>query len=153
MAVQVQTDSPYVLAPGGGEPMSWFADTVTLKASTPAIGVFEAAIRPGSEPPLHVHSREDEWLYVLEGEANVHAGDEAHPAPAGAFVFLPRGVPHTFTVESSIARLLFVNAPGGFERMFELAPTTPEQAVQALNEFGVEVVGPPPREAAVSPRT
>jgi quercetin dioxygenase-like cupin family protein len=150
MAVKLQTGSPYVLAPGGGEAMSWFGDTVTLKSSTPAIGVFEAAIRPGSEPPLHVHRREDEWLYVVDGEATVHAGGENHRAAAGALVFLPRDVPHTFTVESSIARLLFANAPGGFERMFELAPTTPEEAVAALSQFGVEVVGSHPREATVA---
>jgi len=152
MAVQAQTGSAYVLGPGGGTEMSWFEDVVTLKASTSAVGVFEAAIRPGAEPPLHVHNREDEWLYVLDGQATVHAGGDSQTALAGAFAFLPRGVPHTFTVESPIARLLFVNAPGGFERMFERGPTTPEEAVAALAEYGVEVVGPHPREAAASPQ-
>lgn len=65
----------------------------------------------------------------------------------GSFVHLPRGIPHTFTVESDTARCLAIKAPGGFERMFELAPKTIEEAVAALNQYGIEVVGPHPRNA------
>lgn len=46
--------------------------------------------------------------------------------------------------------MLLLNAPGGFERMFELAPSTPEEAVSALASYDVEVVGPHPRDAAVA---
>jgi hypothetical protein len=41
-----------------------------------------------------------------------------------------------------------MNTPGGFERMFELGPKTPEDAVRALKAFGMEVVGPQPRHLA-----
>jgi hypothetical protein len=75
-------------------------------------------------------------------------GGENHLGTAGAFVSFPRGIPHTFSVESSAARFLVMNTPGGFERMFELAPRTAEDAVRALNAYGVEVVGPHPRQAA-----
>jgi quercetin dioxygenase-like cupin family protein len=148
MTVQLNTSSPYVLNPGAGEPMSWFAAPLTLKASTREIGVVEVVISPGDEPPLHVHSREDEWFYLLEGKATFHVGGENYPASAGAFVSFPRGIPHTFTVESPTARFLLLNTPGGFERMFELAPKTVEDAVRALNAYGVEVVGPHPREGS-----
>jgi quercetin dioxygenase-like cupin family protein len=146
MTAQLDADVPYMLACGEGVPMSWFDATLVLKASTPAIGVVEITISPGDEPPLHVHSRESEWFYVLDGAATFHIGGETYPAGPGAFVALPRGIPHTFTVDSSTARFVLLNAPGGFERMFELAPRTVEDAVNALRQYGVEVVGPHPRE-------
>jgi quercetin dioxygenase-like cupin family protein len=104
-------------------------------------------IAPGDEPPLHVHSTEDEWFHLLDGEVTFHVGSEAYEGMAGSFVSLPRGIPHTFAVRTASAHFLVVNTPGGFERMFELAPTTPEDAVRALTEFGMEVVGPHPRDA------
>ena len=47
---------------------------------------------------------------------------------------------------------LAMNTPGGFERMFELAPNTPEEAARALTAFGMDVVGPQPRQAATAAR-
>jgi hypothetical protein len=75
---------------------------------------------------------------------------ENHVGKTGAFVSFPRGIPHTFTAESRTARFLVMNTPGGFERMFELAPKTPEEAVRALNAYGIEVAGPHPRQAATA---
>ena len=49
-------------------------------------------------------------------------GDGEHDAPAGACALLPRGVPHTFAVESGSARMLVVCTPGGFEGMFDAVP-------------------------------
>jgi hypothetical protein len=54
------------------------------------------------------------------------------------------------TVESPQAHFLVMNTPGGFERMFELSPKTPEDAVRAMQAYGMEVVGPHPRRAAAS---
>ena len=130
--------------------MSWFGSSITLKASCPEVGIIEVLIRPGDEPPLHVHKNEDEWFYVLEGEVTFHVGNESHLGRPGAFVSFPRGIPHTFTVESPTARFLVMNTPGGFERMFELAPKTTEDAVRALKAYGMEVVGPHPRQAVVA---
>ncbi len=148
MATELSVSAPYVLDAGAGKRMSWFSASLRLKASNPGLGVAEVVITPGDEPPLHVHKNEDEWFYVLEGEVTFHVGGENHTGGAGAFVFFPRGIPHTFTVESRSARFLLMNTPGGFERMFELAPKTVEDAVRALNSYGVEVVGPHPRQAA-----
>jgi quercetin dioxygenase-like cupin family protein len=125
--------------------MAWFDAVITLKASSAALGIVEFFMGPGNEPPLHVHTNEDEWFYVLDGEMKFHVGRDTHQGKAGAFVFFPRGIRHTFTIESQTARFLLMNAPGGFERMFELAPNTPEDAVRALNAYGIEVVGPHPR--------
>jgi quercetin dioxygenase-like cupin family protein len=144
------TNSPYSLAAGAGKPMSWFAAAISLKASSPELGICEVLIHPGDEPPMHVHKHEDEWFYMLEGEVTFHVGGEHHNGGPGAFVSFPRGIPHTFTVESPSARLLVMNTPGGFERMFELAPKSIEDAVRALQAFDIEVVGPHPRQAAAA---
>jgi quercetin dioxygenase-like cupin family protein len=130
--------------------MTWFTSTITRKASSPELGVNEMLMSPGEEPPLHVHKNEDEWFYMLEGEVTFHVGGENHLGKAGAFVSFPRGIPHTFTIESSQARFLTINTPGGFEKMFELAPTTPEEADRALRAFGMDIVGPHPRHAAAA---
>jgi quercetin dioxygenase-like cupin family protein len=150
MPDQLTTNSPYALAPNGGEPMHWFDALVYLKASTPGFGITESTLRPGEEPPVHMHKHEDEWLYVLDGEMIFHVGDEEYPGPAGAFVSFPREIPHTFSIKSSAARFLVMNSPGGFERMFELAPKTPEEAVRAMEAFGVTVVAPHPRNTTVA---
>jgi len=141
---------PYVLPAGGGTPLIWFNDSITRKASCPEMGVLEIVMSPGNEPPFHVHKNEDEWFYLLEGEMTFHVGGENHRGKAGAFVSYPRGIPHTFTIESPTARFLVINTPGGFERMFELAPRTPEDAERALATYGMEVVGPHPRQAAAA---
>jgi quercetin dioxygenase-like cupin family protein len=120
-----------------------------MKASDPAIGITEVVLSPGEEPPLHIHRNEDEWLFVIEGEMTFHVGGENYPGKPGAFVSYPRGIAHTFSVESPKARFLVMNTPGGFERMFELAPKTPEEAERAMTTFGMEIVGPHPRQAAV----
>ena len=80
--------------------MVWFGSTITLKASNPGIGITEVVLKPGEEPPLHVHKHEDEWLYVLEGEVTFHVGGENYRAQAGGFVSFPRGIPHTFSIET-----------------------------------------------------
>ena len=148
MSTQFAASRPYALPANGGKPMGWFGSTITLKASDPAIGITETLLRPGEEPPLHIHRKEDEWLYVLEGAVSFHVGGETHFGEAGAFVSFPRGIPHTFSIETASARILVINTPGGFERMFERAPRTPEEAQQAMEAFGMEIVGPHPRHAA-----
>jgi quercetin dioxygenase-like cupin family protein len=150
MTPQLTTKLPYALAAGAGTRMGWFGSTITLKASSPELGVTEVLMSPGEEPPLHVHKNEDEWFCVLEGEMSFHVGGENYRGRTGAFVSFPRGIPHTFTVESASARFLVMNTPGGFERMFELAPRSPEEAVRAMDAFGMEMVGPHPRQAVAS---
>ncbi len=145
-----QAVTPYHLAAGEGRLMSWFTAQFHLKASDAQIGLMELTGSPGIEPPLHVHRNEDEWYYLLEGTVTFHVGEENYRGQAGATVFFPRGIPHTFTIETGTVRMLLLNAPGGFERMFELAPSTPEEAVAALARYDVEVVGPHPRDATAS---
>jgi quercetin dioxygenase-like cupin family protein len=113
--------------------------------------VVEIGAVPGSEPPLHLHTREDELVYVLEGELTYYADAETRTATAGACVFLARGCEHTFSVLSDGARLLVIVAPAGLEGSYgELggggtgAVPDLERLVTVAARYGVEITGPPP---------
>ena len=79
--------------------------------------LFEAVVAPGGGPPPHVHSREEEGFYVLEGEVTFLAGEERIVAGPGVFINMPVGTQHTFKNESGQpARMLISVAPAGLER-------------------------------------
>lgn len=121
------------------------------------LGMVEGSFYKGFGPPLHVHDREDEAFYVLDGEIRFRQGDEEFVAGPGTWVWGPRGVPHAFRVEADEARALVIVTPGGFERMFEVGGTPvgdsiqppaedgydPEAAKALAEQFGFEVIGPP----------
>ncbi len=90
--------------------------------------VYEILFPPDSGPPLHVHEREDEAFYVLEGSLSVRMGDEEFEAPAGSFAFQPRGIPHTFRSSGEGARVLLLVVPSGFEGYFR-ALSRPAEAM------------------------
>jgi len=70
--------------------------------------------------PLHRHTREDEYSYVLEGRVGALLGDEVVVAGPGDLVFKPRGQWHTFwNAGDEPARILEVISPAGFERFFD----------------------------------
>lgn len=83
-----------------------------------SFSVMEFDGRPGSEPPRHVHHREDELIYVLEGEVTFECGGDILEAMPGTLVFMPRGVPHHFKVQTKFARALVAMTPSGFENYF-----------------------------------
>ena len=92
----------------------WFLDFLaTIKSSAATTGgrvaVIEHLAGQDAGSPLHVHHREDEWFYVLDGELTIWVDGQVIPAPAGSFVYGPRNTPHTFTVSSPEgARFLLV---------------------------------------------
>jgi quercetin dioxygenase-like cupin family protein len=61
----------------------------------------------------HVHEREDESVYVLEGELTVHIGPDEFLLGPGGFAFMPRNVPHAITLHTPTVRGMSVSAPGG----------------------------------------
>ncbi len=82
--------------------------------------VVEHPIEPGRLVPPHMHSREDEFSYVLDGEIGVRIGDQELTAGQGSYIFKPRGVPHTFwNASGKPARLIEFIVPGGMETYFE----------------------------------
>ena len=125
------------------------------------ISVLERLAPHGESPPLHVHQNEDELFHVLEGELRVRAGDTEVRIGAGETILGPKGVPHTYRVESHEgARWLVITRGGNFERFVRAqsrpaeraeppaaqGPPTPEQAdalAAAAREHGIELVGPP----------
>lgn len=106
-----------------------------------------------SGPNLHVHTREDESAYIIEGVLTVVVGEERFEATSGEFIWLPRGVPHTFANRSSDpVRVIGAIVPGGLEGMFMeqaeyFASLTgpPDEAILAEigARYGLSVVGPP----------
>jgi len=153
-------DAQFV-GPGEGPALWFLRNRMSVKATAAttggAFGLLESVIAPGFSPPMHVHHREDESFYILEGEVTMQCGAKRFRASAGAFVFLPRDVPHTFVVEGDRpARMLTLLAPGGGEGVFVeggrqpdgdgLPPATPpdiEKLKQVSARFGAEIVGPP----------
>jgi mannose-6-phosphate isomerase-like protein (cupin superfamily) len=138
----------------------WFAGArvlvrVQAAQSDGRLGAWESEESLGDALPLHIHTREDEQVMLLEGAITVRVGDRVHHLVAGDSLALPRGVPHAHVVTSPRARLLTVAMPGGFERLFtDLgAPALPGTAAppadtgalaEAAARFGVQIVGPPP---------
>jgi len=79
----------------------------------------EAFVPPGGGPPPHVHSREEEGFYILDGEITFTIGDNRLVASAGMFANMPVGTPHSFKNESGKpAKMLISVAPAGLEQMF-----------------------------------
>lgn len=156
------TISPIVAGPGEGEALWSFASLATVKATADAtagaVAVIELLGPQGAGSPLHVHSREDEWFYVIDGELTFWVGGQVSVAPTGTFVFGPKRIPHTFLISSTHARFLLVTEPGGFEgfmravgepaKRLEIPPPATEAPdMVALNalaaEYGIEILGPP----------
>ena len=116
-----------------------------------AFAFLHGVFPPGTGAPLHVHRREDEMMYVLEGTLDVQIKGTRITLTAGESVFLPRDIPHAFSnLSKQPVKAIAVAAPGGFEAYFAdmmqlFADGEPElTAVNALgNKYGVENVGPP----------
>ncbi|HEX6459838.1 MAG TPA: cupin domain-containing protein [Thermoleophilaceae bacterium] len=112
--------------------------------------VFENVIAPGDGPPAHTHEAQDESWYVLEGVLRFKLGSEMHSAPAGSFVFVPRGTVHAFqNVGDGPARILVIFNPAGMEEFFDRFAELPAGRVdpgvfaELGAAVGMEVVGPP----------
>jgi quercetin dioxygenase-like cupin family protein len=129
---QPATLRPYVRSAEPGNSFWYLGQVMSALAEGKDTGgrltVYEILFPPDSGPPLHVHEREDEAFYVLEGGLSVRMGDEEFEAPAGSFVFQPRGIPHTFRSSSDGARVLLLVVPSGFEGYFR-ALSRPAEAM------------------------
>jgi mannose-6-phosphate isomerase-like protein (cupin superfamily) len=115
----------FALHPDDGERLQWGDVHILIKASTEATGGAFALWeeREPVDTALHVHEREDELFYVLEGEHTFQVGDETFWVGPGGMVFAPRGVPHAQRrVVPRTGRVLVLAVPGGMDGFFrELA--------------------------------
>ena len=121
--------------------------------------MIEIRVLSGGGPPPHIHRREDETFYVIEGELQLWVDGKTLDAPAGTCVFAPRGIPHRFTNASSQPTcFLVIASPSGFEDFLQSfatpiasmeatpPPVTPEliQTLLAVApQYGIEILPPP----------
>ena len=97
--------------------------------------LIEAVGRRGSDAPPHIHHREDEIFYVLEGEIVFSVSDRTIKGTPGTMIFLPRDVRHSFTIESEQYRMLILVTPAGFEAWFrEFSVPAPAMTLPPANE-------------------
>jgi quercetin dioxygenase-like cupin family protein len=151
----------YALGSEEGEAFWFFGGLVTVKASALQPGgryaITEHLLPAGTATPLHSQPEEDESFYFLEGELTFYLEDgQPIPASAGSFVHVPAGVAHAYQVDSETARILVVTT-AQHERFFRAAsdpaqartlppqaPPDMERVMAAAQEYGVEILGPPP---------
>jgi mannose-6-phosphate isomerase-like protein (cupin superfamily) len=122
------------------------------------LAIAEQTMPLGPAAPLHVHHREGEWFYVIEGELIIWAGGQVVEAPQGSLAYGPPEVPHTFDVASGTARFLVITQPTGFEDFVRTvsepakamtlppaggAPPDPAQLAAVAAGYGIEILGPP----------
>lgn len=150
--------------PGEGPAFSAAGDVYRFLATGEQTGgayvLSEARVLPGGGPPPHIHHREDEAFFVLEGEITFTLGGRKVVAKPGTFIQGPRGIPHAFKNESHVpARMLILVTPPGFEKfMAEIAqpvpsfdsppvPVTPadiQKLLAVAPNYGIEILPPPP---------
>jgi quercetin dioxygenase-like cupin family protein len=152
-----------VLKAGEGRTVWVVGDRYTIKSSgadtSGRFTLIEALVPPGGGPPPHIHSREDEAFYVLEGELLFHADGRSFTAREGAYITLSRGSLHHFrNVGDKPARMLVVVTPSGLEDFFlevgseGVGPINPtpediQKLVETAPKYGVEIRLPPPEES------
>jgi quercetin dioxygenase-like cupin family protein len=145
----------FISAPAEGRVLNQLGHTareiVTSEQSGGAYYVFDVISPPGLGIPPHVHSREDEVIFVLAGDFEVFLGGKVARAGAGSTLNFARGTPHGFrNVGETPGKTLWFVTPGAsfqtfFRRLAELPPGPPDMAkVAALfAEFGMQVLPPP----------
>ena len=117
-----------------------------------AVSVLHLTAPKLTGPPLHRHSREDEWFYILDGELTWEVDGERFTGGAGASAFAPRGRAHTYqNFHDETAHLLVMVTPGGLDRFFEemtvlnkgLSQPDFARLEQLMQSYGIELLGPP----------
>jgi mannose-6-phosphate isomerase-like protein (cupin superfamily)/SAM-dependent methyltransferase len=157
------THQPILRTPTEGRTIAVVGDVYRFIAVGEETGgryaLWEAIVYPGGGPPTHVHSREEEGFYILEGEITFQISEKRIVASAGMFANMPVGTPHSFRNESGKpAKMLISVAPAGLEQMFfeigvpveKGATTAPSLTKDEIERFlvvapryGIEVRLPP----------
>jgi quercetin dioxygenase-like cupin family protein len=143
------------------EPL-WFIDGlvrihVSGEETDGQYSVLENNVPHGDMPPLHIHHEEDEVFHVLDGEVTFFLPGREVPLTTGRTFLAPRGIPHTFRVESARARLLVYCTPARFDGFVRAVserapveelpprgrPLDPEAFAATAADYGIEILGPP----------
>lgn len=122
------------------------------KAETGGDGyIFEVNTPAGHGIPPHVHEREDEYIYIVEGTFEVFLNGRTHEAAAGSLLHFPRYIPHGFrNIGSAVGKTIWTITPGAnFESFFDeldalpAGPPDMQQVVGIFAKYGMEVLPPP----------
>jgi mannose-6-phosphate isomerase-like protein (cupin superfamily) len=153
--------APHIVLPNEGELVNAAGDRyrflATREVTDGKYGLWEAVVPPGGGPPPHLHTREEEGFYVVDGELAVYVDGVRVVAGPGSFVNMPVGSTHWFRNESDRpAKMLVLVAPGGMEGLFKYTgqavadPASPipplgdeekQRIVAAAPTFGIELKG------------
>jgi quercetin dioxygenase-like cupin family protein len=119
----MSTLSPILSAPNDSPTLnlgsSTLAHRIQSSQTNGAFAVVEFISEPGQGVGLHVHQREDELVYLLEGSIDVTLGDSTMNVSEGACALLPRGIPHGYVnTGATPSRLLAVLLPGSLDEFF-----------------------------------
>ncbi len=150
-----KTQHATVVLPGEGKKIWLVGDHLTFKLVSNAYSIAVTWVGPGGGPPPHVHHREDELFYVLEGELTFVSGSDTFTAGAGAAVYLKKNIPHAFANQSaSPAQFLLIAVPGGFENFaaecgtsidripcdLQVTPAEIEKLLGKVSKYGLEML-------------
>ena len=145
------------------EALNWLGELAIIhttgKETNGAYCVVELYATKEGSPPWHVHHREDEGFYVIDGEFTFYVGDKVVKAKAGDYLLAPKDIPHTYTVDSEgHARVLMICSPAGFENLVRemsipassLTPPPPGEAssdysnlMEITHKYGTEFIDRP----------
>lgn len=122
---------------------------VSSKDTNGDLTIFEYTGHEKGGPPLHVHPKQDEIFFIVQGEYLFKVGEDTHQLKAGDTIFLPRNIPHAFAQLSETGKMFFLFQPSGkmedfFRALGNLsAPPTPEQGSKIFSDHDMMIVGPP----------
>jgi len=160
MSLPANKTDGYVLHSDEGEAHASFVGggSFVIKATADQTGGKFAAVEflgpKGFGSPIHIHSDDDEFFVVLEGEVRFRLGDEDVDVGPRSFVYGPSGVAHGFTMNSDTARVLLFFGPAGVEGFFREAaayietlpagePPDPRKMGEIAARYGQQNIGPP----------
>ncbi|HET8753231.1 MAG TPA: quercetin 2,3-dioxygenase [Salinimicrobium sp.] len=157
----MQQNQQILLNPGEGESYWVLGDLYSFKATSKQTNgnytLIEQAIQPQGGPPPHIHYREDEAFYVLEGKFSFLCGEKQSIFETGSFLNIPRGTLHTFkNLDEKPGRLLVFISPAGLEEFFyavgtaavdlttapDFNPAVIDKVMQLAEKYHMEVILP-----------
>ena len=152
--MQTTNQKATVSVAGEGKKFNVLGHAVTVVLSKQETGgnyyVFEVVTPPGMGIPPHVHDREDELIYVTEGEFGIMLGDKQFMAKAGDEIFFPRHIPHAFqNIGTKAGKTLWTVVPGGnFEEFFDKLGALPagepdlQKVAEIFAAYGMKILIP-----------
>lgn len=115
------TLEPLAVRSDEGEARWWLGGLAIIKTTAAdtngQLSIIEVTYPPDFRSPLHVHYREDEAFWLLDGSVTFEVGKTVVEAQAGDYLFGPRNIPHRFTAGADGCRMLFILTPGGMEKL------------------------------------